>query len=427
MPATSVIGAQWGDEGKGKIIDLIADRADVVVRFQGGANAGHTVIVEGHKHVFHLLPSGVLHEGKLNVIGNGVVVDPEQLLKEVDEFEADGLNLQSRLVISGAAHCVMPYHKELDHLREGSKAGVRIGTTGRGIGPAYADKANRCGIRMWDLCDEERLHARLAANLNDKNRLITRVFDGEPLDFDEIFEAAREQGRRIAPMVADAGKLLRDANDAGKHLFFEGAQGVMLDIDHGTYPYVTSSNSDTMGIAAGAGVPASAIGHQIGVLKAYCTRVGAGPFPSEQHGETADRLREGGSEFGTTTGRPRRCGWFDVPVARYAAGLCGFHGLAITKIDVLSGLRLIGIVTGYEIDGVKLSEYPVDLDLVERAEPVVDMFPGWKEDISGVRHFGDLPPACRAFVDEICSRVGVPWEILSVGPGRESTIHRETA
>jgi adenylosuccinate synthase len=427
MPATSVIGAQWGDEGKGKIIDLIADRADVVVRFQGGANAGHTVIVDGHKHAFHLLPSGVLREDKLNVIGNGVVVDPAQLLAEVDEFEADGLNLQGRLIVSGAAHCVMPYHKALDHLREGQKAGIKIGTTGRGIGPAYADKANRCGIRMWDLCDEERLRARLAANLDDKNQLITKVFGGEPLEFDEIFEGALAQGKRIAPMVADAGRLLREALDDGKHVFFEGAQGVMLDIDHGTYPYVTSSNSDTMGIAAGAGVPASAIGHQIGVLKAYCTRVGAGPFPSELLDETADRLREGGSEFGTTTGRPRRCGWFDVPVARYGAQLCGYHGLAITKIDVLSGMRLIGIVTGYTIDGMPVDEYPVDLAAVERAEPVIDMFPGWKEDISDVRHFGDLPPACRAFVDEICSRVGVPWEILSVGPGRESTIHRETA
>ncbi len=425
MPATSVIGAQWGDEGKGKIIDLIADRADVVVRFQGGANAGHTVIVEGRKHVFHLLPSGVLHEGKLNVIGNGLVVDPAQLLAEMQQFADQGLELSSRLRVSGAAHCVMPYHKVLDRLREGRKAGLVIGTTGRGIGPAYADKANRSGIRMWDLCDEERLRARLLANLEDSNRLITLVYGGEPLGFHDVFEEARAHGRALAGLVADTGALLRDALSSGKHVFFEGAQGVMLDIDHGTYPYVTSSNADSLGIAAGAGVPPSAIGHQIGVLKAYCTRVGEGPFPSELNDETADRLREGGSEFGATTGRPRRCGWFDVPAARYASQLCGFHGLAITKLDVLSGLRQIGMVTAYELDGATTEDYPADTPLVQRSRPVTELFPGWKEKLSGMRHFGQLPPACRAFVDELCSRVGVPWEILSVGPGREDTILRE--
>jgi adenylosuccinate synthase len=425
MPATSVIGAQWGDEGKGKIIDLIADRADIVVRFQGGANAGHTVIVEGRKYVFQLLPSGVLHEGKLNVIGNGLVVDPEQLLAEMRQFSERGIELAPRLRVSGAAHCVMPYHKLLDRLREGRKAGVVIGTTGRGIGPAYADKANRSGIRMWDLCDEERLRARLAANLEDSNRLITGVYGAEPLAFAPIFEAALAQGRALAPLVGDTGSLLRDALSNGKHVFFEGAQGVMLDIDHGTYPYVTSSNADSLGIAAGAGVPPSQIGHQLGVLKAYCTRVGEGPFPSEVAGETADRLRENGSEFGAVTGRPRRCGWFDVPAARYASQLCGFHGLAITKLDVLSGLRQIGIVVAYELDGAATEDYPADTPAVQRARPVIELFPGWKEPLSAVRHFGQLPPACRAFVDELCSRVGVPWEILSVGPGRESTIFRD--
>jgi adenylosuccinate synthase len=427
MPATSVIGAQWGDEGKGKIIDLIADRADVVVRFQGGANAGHTVIVDGTKHVFHLLPSGVLHDGKLNVIGNGVVVDPEQLLSEIDAFEQGGLELMQRLIVSGAAHCVMPYHKVLDVLREGRKAGVRIGTTGRGIGPAYADKANRCGIRMWDLVDEERLAPRLEANLELVNRDIVGVHGGAPLDYEELFTRARDQGRRLRPLVAETGRLVREMLALGKHVFFEGAQGVMLDLDHGTYPFVTSSNSDTLGIGPGAGVPPRAIGKQIGVLKAYCTRVGDGPIPSELSGEAADRLREGGSEFGATTGRPRRCGWFDVPAARYAAGLCGFDGLAITKLDVLSGLRQIGVVVAYEIDGRRVDDYPVDTVLVERARPIVEDAPGWKEPLSGVRRFGDLPPACRAFVDELCERVGVDWEILSVGPERESTILREGA
>ena len=424
MPATSVIGAQWGDEGKGKIIDLIADKADVVVRFQGGANAGHTVIVEGRKHVFHLLPSGVLHAGKLNVIGNGVVIDSEQLLAEIDEFEGGGLRLMDRLKVSGAAHCVMPYHKAIDRLQEGTKAGVRIGTTGRGIGPAYADKAYRSGIRMWDLIDEERLRARLGANLDVKNRVITGAYDGEALDFEEVFQAAREQGRRLAPLVTDTGHLLRSLLARGQHVFFEGAQGVLLDLDHGTYPFVTSSNSDTLGISAGAGVPPAAIGRQLGVMKAYCTRVGDGPFPSELNDAAAERLREGGSEFGATTGRPRRCGWFDVPAARYAAQLCGFDGLVITKLDVLSGLRHIGVVVGYELDGVPLEEFPVDTPRLERVKPVVDLFPGWKEKLTGARSFDELPPACQAFVDEICARVGVPWEILSVGPGRESTIVR---
>ena len=427
MPATSVIGAQWGDEGKGKIIDLVADRADVVVRFQGGANAGHTVIVEGRKFVFHLLPSGVLHAGKVNVLANGVVVDPQVLLDEVQQFHQGGFSLEGRLWVSGAAHCVLPYHRVLDQLREGDKAGVKIGTTGRGIGPAYADKANRCGIRFWDLIDEARLHDRLSANVTDKNRVITRLFDAEPLDFDQMFEAAREHGRRLAPLVTDTGRLLRKALADGRHVFFEGAQGVMLDLDHGTYPFVTSSNSDSLGIAAGTGVPPTAIGHQIGVTKAYCTRVGSGPFPSELDDAVGERLREGGSEFGATTGRPRRCGWFDVLAARYAAQVCGFDGLAITKLDVLSGMDQVGLCVGYAIGGQIVEEYPVDTPLVEQARPIVKMFDGWSEDVREVRRYDDLPAAARAFVDEICGRVGVPWEILSVGPGRESTMLRETA
>lgn len=428
MPATSVIGAQWGDEGKGKIIDLIADRADVVIRFQGGANAGHTVIVEGRKFVFHLLPSGVLHDGKLNVIGNGVVIDPIVLIDEIDQFEAGGLTLQNRLMLSGAAHCVMPYHRVLDALKEGEKAGVKIGTTGRGIGPAYADKANRCGIRLWDLVDEDRLRAKLEANVADTNRVITRIYESDPLDVDEMYESARVQGQRLKPMVTETGSVLRRLLAEDKHLFFEGAQGVLLDLDHGTYPFVTSSNADSLGIAAGTGVPPVSAGHQIGVTKAYCTRVGAGPFPSELHDAVGERLREGGSEFGATTGRPRRCGWFDVPAARYAAQLCGFDGLAITKLDVLSGMGEIGLVVGYDIEGMgRVDEYPVDTPLIERARPVVEMFPGWSEDIREVRSYDDLPETCRALVDEICRRVDVPWELLSVGPGRESTIIRSEA
>jgi len=428
MPATSVIGAQWGDEGKGKIIDLIADRADVVVRFQGGANAGHTVIVEGEKFVFHLLPSGVLHEGKLNVVGNGVVVDPAVLLDEIEQFESRGLKLRERLLLSGAAHCVMPYHRVIDGLQEGEKAGVKIGTTGRGIGPAYADKANRSGIRLWDLVDEDRLRVRIHANVAEVNRFIVAVHGADPLEPEALFETAREQGRRLAPMVKETGALLRKLLAEGKHVFFEGAQGVLLDLDHGTYPYVTSSNADSLGIAAGAGVPPAAVGHQIGVAKAYCTRVGSGPFPSELHDEIGERIRSGGSEFGATTGRPRRCGWFDVPAARYSAQLCGFEGLALTKLDVLSGMEEIGLVVGYDIEGLgRVDEYPVDTHLIERAKPVIETFPGWTENIRDVRSFDGLPANCRSFIDLICDRVGVPWELISVGPGRESTIIRSVA
>jgi len=427
MPATSVIGAQWGDEGKGKVIDLITLDADVVVRFQGGANAGHTVIADGRKFVFHLMPSGILHPGKLNVIGNGVVVDPGQLLEELEQFDVGSIDPWASVRVSGAAHCVLPYHKAIDALQEGRRGGVQLGTTGRGIGPAYADKATRHGIRMWDLVDERRLRRRLEANVAEKNRLIERMYDGEPLELEAMFETARAQGAALAPLVTDTGKLLRSRLDAGAHVFFEGAQGVMLDLDHGTYPYVTSSNADTLGIAAGTGVPPRHIGHQVGVLKAYCTRVGTGPFPSELFDGVADRLREGGSEFGATTGRPRRCGWFDVPAARYAAQVCGFDGLAITKLDVLSGLPEVGLVTAYEIDGTRCEEYPVDTDAVERARPLVETFPGWDEPLAAVRGVTDLPAACRTLVDEICSRVGVPWEILSVGPDREATILRRTS
>jgi adenylosuccinate synthase len=425
MPATSVTGAQWGDEGKGKIIDLIADQADVVVRFQGGANAGHTVIVDGEKFVFHLLPSGVLHPGKLNVLGNGVVVDPGVLLDEIEQFTTRGVSLEGRLLLSGAAHCVMPYHRVLDALRESERKDVKIGTTGRGIGPAYADKASRTGIRLWDLCDAERLRPRLQANVDQANRLISALYDAETLDGDEIFELARAQGQKLAGMVGDTGGQLRKALGDGQHVFFEGAQGVLLDLDHGTYPYVTSSNSDSLGIAAGAGVPPGAVGHQIGVAKAYCTRVGSGPFPSELLDETGERIRAAGGEFGATTGRPRRCGWFDVPAARYSSQRCGFDSLAITKLDVLSGMGEIGLVVGYDVPGLGMvEEYPVDTLLVERARPVVEMFPGWTEDICEVRDYDALPSAARSFVEEICRRLGVSWEILSVGPGRESTITR---
>ncbi len=425
MPATSVIGAQWGDEGKGKIIDLITDRADVVVRYQGGANAGHTVIVEGEKFVFHLLPSGVLHAGKLNVVANGVVIDPGQLLEELEQFDEGGYDVSSRLVVSGSAHCVMPYHKVIDALREGNKAGIKIGTTGRGIGPAYADKANRSGIRMWDLIDEDRLRARLMANIDELNRRLV-AYEAEPLQFEPMFEQGREWGRRLKPLVQDTGRLLRRALADGQYVFFEGAQGVMLDIDHGTYPFVTSSNSNNLGIGPGAGVSPRSIERQLGVIKAYCTRVGSGPFPSELEGKVADHLREGGSEFGATTGRPRRCGWFDVPMVAYAVELCDLDGLAITKLDVMSGLPEVGLVTGYQVGDELLTEYPVDTAIVERAEPRIEFFPGWSEDISQVRSYDGLPATCRAFVEEICTRVGAPWEILSVGPSRDSTILRTT-
>ncbi len=423
MPVTCVIGTQWGDEGKGKIIDLIASRADVVVRYQGGANAGHTVRVGGEQFIFHLIPSGILH-GKVNVIGNGMVVDPAQLLAEIDEFSARGVAVEGNLFVSSLAHLVMPYHKALDRLSEGRRGGTALGTTGRGIGPAYADRATRTGIRVAELLHAEHFAARVQANVEEKNRIIAALGGGEPLDAAAIADEYLAHAARLRPYVTDTVRLLRRALAAGRYVFVEGAQGILLDVDFGTYPFVTSSNSSTFGVAAGSGLPARRIDEVMGVTKCYTTRVGQGPFPTEETGEVGERLRRAGGEFGATTGRPRRCGWLDGVALRYAVDLLSCDSIALTKVDVLTGFDEIKVCTAYEHAGEFLREFPTDPVVMGACRPVYDALPGWSEDTRGARHFADLPRRCREYIDHIESLLGRPVGLVSVGPDRDETIYR---
>ncbi len=423
MPVTCVIGTQWGDEGKGKIIDLIATRADLVVRYQGGANAGHTVRVKGEQFVFHLIPSGILH-GKMNVIAHGVVVDPEQLIKEIDEFSSRGVAVDGHLFVSNLAHVVMPYHKVQDQLSEGTRGGQKIGTTGRGIGPCYADRATRAGIRVFELMNVDHFAARVRANLAEKNKVFQALWGAAPLDADRIIADYRVFADRLRPFVADTVKLLRRALDAGSYVFVEGAQGLLLDVDFGTYPYVTSSNSSTFGIASGTGLPARRIDEVMGVTKAYNTRVGEGPFPTEELGAAGDRLRRVGGEFGATTGRPRRCGWFDGVAARYAVDLMSCDSIALTKIDVLTGFDELKVCTAYRHKGEILREYPSDPHVIARCEPVYETIPGWHEDTRGARTFAELPQRCRDYIYALETLLGRPVGLVSVGPDRDETIYR---
>ena len=426
MPTTSIFGAQWGDEGKGKIIDLLARRADVVARYQGGANAGHTVIVGEEKFVLHLVPSGILHAGKINVIGNGVAVDPEVLLGELDGLAERGVSVgPDRLRVSSAAHVILSLHKRIDNLAERFRGAGRIGTTGRGIGPAYADKAARTGVRMAELIEPERFRTRLQAMLAEKNAWIEKVHGEEPAHFEELFDKYVALGERLRPFVADTGAELRRMWSDGKTLLFEGAQGALLDIDHGTYPFVTSSNTGVAGIGAGAGFPPSHIDQAFGIAKAYCTRVGEGPFPSEDHGPAGERLRDLGHEYGATTGRPRRCGWFDAVAMRYTLELNGASGWVMTNLDVLSDFEEIPVVTGYRTsDGSVVSTYPAHLADLGDLQPVHEMRPGWMADIGGVRQYEDLPAQARDYVEWLESLVGVPIALLSVGPERDQVIPR---
>jgi adenylosuccinate synthase len=424
MPVLSVIGAQWGDEGKGKILDLIAAKADVVVRYQGGANAGHTVVVGQEKFVFNLLPSGILHPGKKNVIANGMVLDAAQLLTEIDGFQKRGIDLAGRLFVSAAAHLVFPYHKAIDRASEGFKGGTRIGTTGRGIGPCYADKIARVGLRVGDLYDEARFAARLEANVREKNTLLRALYGAEPLDYAGMLAEYRGFAARLAPYVADTFHLLRDCLDAGQYVFIEGAQGMQLDIDFGTYPFVTSSNSSALGITAGTGIAPKRVGEVLGVAKAYTTRVGEGPFPTELPDAEAQVLRERGGEFGAVTGRPRRCGWFDGVAARFAVQVNGVDSLALTKLDTLSGYDHLRVCTGYELDGRVTDRFPVGVTTLDKVKPRYETLPGWKEDVSRVRRVDDLPAAARGYVKFLEDFLRVRATILSVGPARDQTIFR---
>jgi len=420
----ALLGAQWGDEGKGRVVDNIASRVDVVARFQGGANAGHTVIAEGEKHVFHLLPSGILFSGKTCIIGNGVVVDPDQLLEELGELQKKHKD-RARLIISGAAHVVMPYHKFLDGMEERFRGiGKRIGTTKRGIGPCYVDKISRCGIRVEDLLNEDVLREKLSYNLELKNAILSKVYNEEPLAFSKVFEQAKEWGARLAPFVGDCSLEIEKALQQGKTVLLEGAQGTLLDIDHGTYPYVTSSNATIGGGLTGLGIGPSSISNVIGVAKAYCTRVGAGPFPTEADEETSNLLRERGGEYGATTGRPRRCGWLDLVALRYAVRVNGITMLALTKLDVLSGLDKIYVCTSYVSDEGKTDNFSGGSIFLEKVKPIYEELPGWPEDIGDCRTFESLPKRARMYVEFIEEKVGIPITLIGVGPEREQAIRR---
>ncbi len=428
MPNVVVVGAQWGDEGKGKIVDLLTEHAQVVVRFQGGNNAGHTLVVGGQKTVLHLIPSGILHAGKTCVIGNGCVVDPTVLMKEIDGLRARGfLQDPTQLMISEHAHVICPWHKHLDALREKARGGGAIGTTGRGIGPAYEDKVARRGVRVRDLLDGDRLRKRIKERLPDALEEIARLAKNakaeEPLlDVEAITSEFLVLGARLKDFVGDASLFLSEQVRKGTRIMFEGAQGTLLDVDHGTYPFVTSSNTVAGNAAVGSGLGPTAIDRVLGITKAYTTRVGAGPFPTELSDELGERLRKVGDEFGATTGRPRRCGWLDTVVLRYAARVNGLWGLALTKMDVLSGLATLKICTAYELDGKRLTELPGDLDDFSRVQPIYEELPGWEQTLAGARTLDDLPPAAQRYVRRVEEITGVPVVCISVGAERGETI-----
>jgi adenylosuccinate synthase len=417
-----IVGAQWGDEGKAKVVDYLTEEADCVIRFQGGANAGHTVEVGDQKFVFHLIPSGIMREGVICAIGNGVVLDPEQLLHEIADVESKGYPSDGRLWISEAAQVVLPYHKTLDQLKEKAAGKDAIGTTGRGIGPAYLDKVNRTGIRVGDLLEPEALREKLARTLAAHNETITRIYGAEPLELESIYKAYVAYGEKLRPYVRDLVAELDAAQKAGKRLLFEGAQGTILDVDHGTYPYVTSSNTIAAAACTGSGVGPTAIQQVIGVVKAYTTRVGNGPFPTEMSGEMEESLRELGGEYGATTGRKRRCGWFDAVVVRRAAMVNGLTHLAVTKLDVLDTFDALRLCSAYEIDGKRVEHFPSSVSRLEKVTPIYETLPGWNESTEGITDFEKLPVNARAYLVRLSELVGVPIGLLSLGPKRHQTI-----
>ena len=423
MPNVVVVGAQWGDEGKGKIVDLLTEHADVVVRFQGGNNAGHTLVVNGEKTVLHLIPAGILHPGKACVIGNGVVFDPEVFVMEVDRLKArHAFADDAQLVVSLDAHVIMPWHKAIDIAREQAMGAGKIGTTGRGIGPTYEDKVARRGLRIRDLVDGARLARKVKERLPAAREELRRLGATPELDEAAIVARYTELGRRVARYAADVSLWLHRALKDGKQLLFEGAQGTMLDVDHGTYPFVTSSNTVAGNAVVGCGLGPTAVDYVLGISKAYSTRVGGGPYPSELKDEVGERLRQIGGEFGATTGRPRRTGWLDALALRFAARVNGLHGIALTKLDVLTGFETVKIAIGYRIDGKVLDEMPSDPELLERAEAVYEELPGWSEKLDHLRSWDDLPPRARTYVKRVEQLVGVPVVGLSVGADRGQTI-----
>jgi len=415
-----VVGTQWVDEGKGKITDYLAETAEVVARYQGGNNAGHTIIFDGNKYKLHLIPSGIFYKDKICVIGNGMVIDPKALVAELEYLHGHGFTTNN-LKISDRAHVILPYHIKLDGVEEESRGQNKIGTTRKGIGPAYMDKAARIGIRIADLMDKEEFKEKLARNLVEKNRVLEKLYNEEGFKLEDIYEEYLKYAEIIRPYVTDTSVVLNDVIDNGNRVLFEGAQGVLLDIDQGTYPYVTSSNPIAGGVTIGSGVGPSKIHQVIGVAKAYTTRVGDGPFPTELHDATGDHIREVGFEFGTTTGRPRRIGWFDTVVVRHARRVSGITGLAITKLDTLSGIDKLRICTAYKYKGEILNEFPASLKVLAECEPVYEELEGWSEDITGIRDLNDLPATARHYIERITQLTGVPMSIFSVGPDREQT------
>lgn len=417
-----IVGTQWGDEGKGKIVDLLAEYADMVVRFQGGNNAGHTMVVNGEQFISHLVPSGILQK-KTCLIGNGVVVDPSVLVEELDKLKNKGIDVGPNLLkISEKAHVIMPYHKQIDLARERMKGDQKIGTTGRGIGPCYEDKASRRGIRFVELIDAEVFKETVHAVLEEKNFYLKHYLSVEPLDPESIVDQYQGYAERLAPHVVNISIVMNQAVKAGKQILFEGAQGTHLDIDHGTYPFVTSSNTVSGNACCGAGIGPKEITGVIGIVKAYTTRVGRGPFPTELFDEIGDTIQKKGAEFGATTGRKRRCGWLDTVLLRNAARLNGLTGLVITKLDVLDGLTSLKICTGYEYNGETLDDFPAALKTLRACKPVFETLPGWSEDISGIRKLEDLPKNARRYLDRIEELLETPIDIVSVGPGRNETI-----
>lgn len=422
MANVVVVGAQWGDEGKGKVVDIYTEYADEIVRYQGGNNAGHTLVVGNEKVVLHLIPSGVLHEGKRCVIGNGVVLDPEVFIMEVNRLKAAGrLQDDSALLLSESLHIIMPYHKAIDIAREAKSGDKKIGTTGRGIGPCYEDKIGRRGVRLMDLVDPVVFSRKLRENLDEKNGILERLGE-EPLEYNLIYRTYQDFAEVLKKYMADTALVLSKELRAGKKLLFEGAQGTLLDVDHGTYPYVTSSSTCAGGAATGSGVSPREIHEVIGISKAYVTRVGSGPFPTELLEETGEKLRQTGGEFGATTGRPRRCGWFDAMVIRYAVRINGLTGIALTKLDVLSVFDTIRVCTGYRFEGKDLETLPAKLETFEKCEPVYEELPGWSTDITEVRSFDELPENAKSYVKRLEELAGCPIVMVSVGPRRDQTI-----
>ena len=422
MPAYAVLGGHWGDEGKGKIVDFLAEDADIVARFSGGNNAGHTVLNELGKFSFHLIPCGVFWPQVMNVIGNGVVVDPEVLLREIEDLRERGIDVSGRLVVSERTHLIMPYHVAMDGLAEAARGNGALGTTGKGVGPAYSDKAARTGLRAADLLDVESLFPRLERTLGHANAMITKIYGGQPIPMDEVFEKCVRWAELLTPLIGPVERIVHDALESGRNVLLEGAQGALLDLDHGTYPFVTSSSPTIGGACVGLGIHPNHISGVTGVFKAYCTRVGSGPFPTELHDETGEIIRELAQEFGTTTGRPRRVGWFDAVAARYSALINGYTSAVLTRLDVLDGFDSVKICTAYELDGKIIDDFPAGVAALERSTPIYEEHPGWDRPTASISRLEDVPEQARTYVDRLQELIGCPIDIISTGPYRHETV-----